>query len=53
MGRFMAMRVLHELSIFDHITARGRVTSRELAELSKADQALLGKSRNAFSSGPS
>ncbi|KAF2624501.1 S-adenosyl-L-methionine-dependent methyltransferase [Macroventuria anomochaeta] len=41
MGRFMAMRVLHDLSIFDYVTEKGQVTSGELAELSKADQTLL------------
>lgn len=38
----MAMRVLQDLSIFDQIAAKGRVTSKELARLSQADQTLIG-----------
>jgi hypothetical protein len=42
------MRVLHELSIFDHITARDCVTSKELMEFAKADQRLLGTPESAL-----
>lgn len=42
MGRFMAVRVLQDLSVFDHIAAKGRMTSAELAEMVKADRTLLG-----------
>lgn len=41
----MAMRVLQNLSVFEQIAAKGRVTSRELADSSKADQRLIGKTR--------
>lgn len=42
MGRSMALRVLQDLSVFDHITAKGRLTSAELAETVNADRTLLG-----------
>jgi hypothetical protein len=38
----MAMRVLQDLSVFDHITTKGRITSAELAEMVKVDRTLLG-----------
>jgi hypothetical protein len=41
----MAVRVLQDLSVFDHITAKVRITSAELAEMVKADRTLLGSCR--------
>ncbi|KAF2123875.1 S-adenosyl-L-methionine-dependent methyltransferase [Dothidotthia symphoricarpi CBS 119687] len=41
LGRFMAMRVLHQLGVFRKIVEKGSVTSAELAKDSQADQLLL------------
>ena len=38
----MCMRVLVELGVFNHIVEKGKVTSAELAETTKADKVLLG-----------
>lgn len=42
MGRFMAMRVLQDLSVFTIIAEKGRITSEKLADATKADQTLIG-----------
>lgn len=43
LGRFLAMRVLHELDVFKKIVDKGSVTSAELAHDTNADQVLLGE----------
>lgn len=38
----MATRILLELGVFRHIAEKGMLTSQQLAEITKADQILLG-----------
>jgi len=39
----MATRTLLELGVFKYIAEKGKITSQQLAEITKADQILLGK----------
>jgi hypothetical protein len=38
----MAARTLLELGVFKHIAEKGRITSQQLSEITKADKILLG-----------